>query len=349
MIFDLRFTILKKLALFILFLLSSVLSPLSSVFADDLTALTDTNGIFTWPPTIAAWQIGDYTNKDLRIVNTNNGAMVDLSPNGYFSFTDASGMMIQSAPTAWTILQTNGNGFYYSNGIVGTIGDTMFDIRAIQSIVANWPTNLGAQPNYLTNMQNAILALSNQVFASFTASNSIILNALTASNAAMLTALQATNFTLQTNYLALLGNATNFANLIGFNLTNYAYFLATNNGAQITNFAFSIGAGATNYANLIGIAGTNYGNFVSTNGGSATNYIAQHFRFGQYTFPANTNWQLVSFSPSFNDPNFIVYLSPAAGGYTNVLSGLAMTYNQFSIQIPAPSVGAVFNYLLYHP
>ena len=317
---------------------------LHSALADDLTALTDTNGNFTWPPTINAAQISGWTNRSIIMVSTNGGSGT-IGTDGHFRFVDTNGMVVAFAPRTFTAMETNGNGFTYSNGMFYLNGETFF-----QSVitVANSTSNQLAS---VTNLQNAVNNLSNQMFALFSASNAVTFAALAATNTAIRAALVATNTSLLAAIATNGVESTNLAYALAYANTNFTLYSVSNATLQLTNFAYLIGQNATNYANLLALYGTNNANFVITNAGSGAAYFSQHFRQGTGYVGAGTNLQPITFDPAFADGSYRVYLSSTGIYPTNQF----FVFGSYSTYFLLQRIGGdtnytyTFDYLLYHP
>lgn len=312
-----------------------------NAFADDLAALTDTNGNFTWPPHINASQITGWSNT-ITFISTNGGSAT-LNPDGHFRFVDSNGMVVAFAPQSFTAMETNGNGFTYSNGMFYLNGETFF-----QSVViaANSTSN---QMSSVTNLQNAINALSNQIFLSFSASNAVTLAALSGTNTLIHNALIATNTTLLAAIATNGVNSTNFEYALAYGNTNFTIYSVSNSGAQLTNFAYFIGQNATNYANLVAAAGTN-NTSASTNSTFAivTNFFAAHTYSAFVTVPAGVWNTMVSVPAGFLPTDFHVVADHSDGNttpFTLSFGGSGIFY----ITVSDTNVAKYFQYILHHP
>ena len=339
-----------KLKILLKFAIISAISvTVFSGRAQQLTATTDTNGNFTWPTLIPAAQIGGWTNP-IYIYNTNGQLSGTINPNGSFLFTNSatSNSFSYGIQSGVVIIQTPSGSQIFSNGdVYGTIGGSI----PLTSTV----TNLVAQN---TTLQAALLNLSNQVFASFSASNATVFTALVASNLITQTALTnnliGTSNALWTAAFTLIGtngiNATNYALTIGYQGTNYSYALTTNNGALFTNLVYALEAAQSNNVN---------GTFTSTN------WFATHFRTGVFANPSPETNGTVIFYPGFADANFLVFLSPStgsigsyppwSGGSPNTPNfstpnGYPASYTSFYFDCAFASPSAAsYNYLIFHP
>ncbi|MDR3458230.1 MAG: hypothetical protein P4N60_12345 [Verrucomicrobiae bacterium] len=174
---------------------------MNTALADDLAALTDTNGNFTWPPVLPAAQIGGYTNIGISGVNNSNGAFFKLTANGHFKFRDEYGTTNDFTTNGLAITQTNGNSFVYSNGTmklnglsVATINqliDTNTVLNSLNQVTSNFlatnalgllnlQSNLWVKgSNYLaTNFSAALLSISNNLATNALSITSITSNGL---------------------------------------------------------------------------------------------------------------------------------------------------------------------------
>ncbi|MDE2105650.1 MAG: hypothetical protein KGL39_50955, partial [Patescibacteria group bacterium] len=104
---------------------------LPSLRADDLTALTDTNGFFTWPTNLQASQVTGYTNLPFLGYNTTNNAGWTLTPNGHYTFIDNYGTTNSFTASGWEIYQTNGASLIYTNGVLALDGTNVANVAQL--------------------------------------------------------------------------------------------------------------------------------------------------------------------------------------------------------------------------
>ena len=332
-------------------LLSTALCLGSQAFSQiGYEAETDTNGNFTWPPAIPAWQLTPFSNS-IYLYTTGGALSGRIGGDGSLVITNGSTAFNFTGSNFW--LTDPYGGFGYSNGVFWLNNTNPFFANLVGQINANTNLNFAV----VSNVTAALNALSNQMFTLLSGSNLVYQAEFAASNSAILTALTTATNTLALAHLALIGtNGINFTNLafaLGLNQTNYAYSLITNNGALLTNLVYALGQNATNLAYGIGANDTNYATTTAAQN-ATTNYFGNHFRVGNFNVAAGLTSVLIGIVPGFSDANYTIYVTPAVtGGYN--LSGQppfqAQPYNSYEFNfVQAGFTNTVYyNCLIYHP
>jgi len=306
----------------------------------DWTATTDSNGVFTWPQALPAGQLTDYTNKPFHLWSAGGGLIATIGTDGSITATNGAYAFTFSQGNGLSVNDNQG-GFGYSNGLFW-INANQFYQAIITQINTNPVVNTNVNFTFVTNFYNSLNALSNQIVASFEASNSIYLNAFSGSNATMFALFENYSNAITGSLTALIGtngiNCTNLAYSLGVTETNYAYLLITNNGALMTNLVYALGTASTNLA-------------------ASTNWAAAHLRFGSFQTVWSGSAGLVlstnvTFSPGFPDPSYQVYVTlggSATNAVANAVSSSPYSYNSFNLIVSGTGANPLVNYLIYHP
>jgi len=324
----------KKLLCALCVLCASALN----VFAQ-YEAETDTNGNFLWPPTIPSGQVTAWATSS--ITGGGSAGSWTIQTNGYFTFIGADGSTVVHNAAGFAFYDSNGNNYAFTNRIVWVNGSSYFQV-----IITNMTTAVITNIPALSNLLAFATSLSNQMYAAFSASNTVYQNAFNASNSVTLAALAATN-SYTSNALAQIINTNSI------NLTNWIAlqgFFQTNN---VTNAAGITFANGSNYAAAVAYAiGANATNAFGAYGG--TNYFSTHYRVGTVTLNAGTTNATVTLSPGFADPSYSVWLQNSTPNVQNTVIGVnawPVTYNTFSVIIPGGNAffNMTYNYVAYHP
>jgi hypothetical protein len=132
----------------------SILHPLFSILVlaaacsaqVEWNAETDTNGNFLWPPVLPAAQLSPFSNS-IPVYDSSGTLRDRLGNDGTFSFTNASGLVISSTSTNFTVADTNG-GFGYSNGVFWVSAKTAGNLLSqhMQSGLLTFPAGTNTQP-----------------------------------------------------------------------------------------------------------------------------------------------------------------------------------------------------------